>query len=65
MLFEISGSLKIAGKQLLDNIPIKSRRLRWASHVARMKEVMSLFKISSGTSTGKRVLRRLGVDEYL
>ena len=35
---------------------IKSRRLRWASHVARMEEVRSAFKILTGTPTGKRPL---------
>ena len=33
----------------------KSRRLRWAGHVARMEE-MSTFKIVTGTPTGKRSL---------
>ena len=37
---------------------IKSRRLRWASHVARMEEVRCVFKILSGKFTGKRPLRR-------
>ena len=33
---------------------IKSRRLRWAGHVARMEEVRSVFKILTGKPTGKR-----------
>ena len=33
---------------------IKSRRLRWAGHVARMEEGRSAFKISTVTPTGKR-----------
>jgi len=33
---------------------IKSRRLRWAGHVARMEEGRSAFKILTGTPTGKR-----------
>ena len=37
---------------------IKSIRLRWAGHVARMEEGRSDFKISTGKSTGKRPLRR-------
>ena len=37
---------------------IKSRRLRWAGHVARMEEGRSAFKILSGKPTGKRPLRR-------
>ena len=32
---------------------IKSRRLRWASHVARMKEGKSAFKILTDKPTGK------------
>ena len=37
---------------------IKSRRLRWAGHVARMEEGRSAFKILTGKSTGKRPLGR-------
>ena len=33
---------------------IKSRRLRWAGHVARMEEGRSAFKNLTGTPTGKR-----------
>jgi hypothetical protein len=40
---------------------IKSRRLRWAGHVARMAEGRSAFKILTGKPTGKRPLGRLGV----
>ena len=36
----------------------KSRRLRWAGHVARMEEGRSAFKILTGKPTGKRPLRR-------
>ena len=36
----------------------KYRRLRWAGHVARMKESMSAFKILTGKPTGKRPLGR-------
>ena len=35
----------------------KSRRLRWAGHVARREEDRSAFKISIGTSAGKRFFR--------
>ena len=38
---------------------IKSRRLRWAEHVAKMEECKSAFKIITGTPTGKRPLERL------
>ena len=37
---------------------IKSRRLRWAGHVARMEEGRKVFKILTGKPTGKRPLRR-------
>ena len=37
---------------------IKSRRLRWAGHVARMAEGRSAFKILTGKPTGKRLLGR-------
>ena len=33
---------------------IKSRRLRWAGHVARMEEGRRVFKILTGKPTGKR-----------
>jgi hypothetical protein len=37
---------------------IKSRRLRWAGHVARMEEGRSSFKILTGTPAKKRPLER-------
>ena len=37
---------------------IKSRRLRWAGHVARMEEGRSGFKILTDTPAGKRPLGR-------
>ena len=37
---------------------IKSGRLRWAGHVAKMEEGRSAFKIFTGTPTGKRPLER-------
>ena len=37
---------------------IKSRRLRWVKHVARMDESRSGFKILTGKPTGKRPLGR-------
>ena len=36
---------------------IKSRRLRWAGHLARMEEVRSAFKILTGKPTGERPFR--------
>jgi len=37
---------------------IKSRRLRWAGHIARMEDGSSSFKILTGKPTGKRPLGR-------
>ena len=37
---------------------VKSGRLRWIGHEARMEEGRSAFKILTGTPTGKRSLRR-------
>ena len=37
---------------------IKSRRLRWAGHVARMEEGRSAFKILTGKPAGNRPLGR-------
>ena len=37
---------------------IKSSRLRWTGHVARMEEGRSAFKILTGKPTGKRPLGR-------
>ena len=39
-------------------IVIKSRRLRWAEHIARMEEGKSAFKILTSKPTGKRPLGR-------
>ena len=36
----------------------RSRRLRWAGHVARMEEGRSAFEILTGKPTGKRPLGR-------
>ena len=37
---------------------IKSRRLRWAGHVARMEVGSSAFQMLSGTPAGRRPLGR-------
>ena len=37
---------------------IKSRRLRWAGHIARREEGRSAFEILTGKPTGKRPLGR-------
>jgi hypothetical protein len=37
---------------------IKSRRMRWAGHVARMGEKRNVYRILVGKPEGKRPLRR-------
>ena len=37
---------------------VKSMRLRWAGHLARMEEDRSAFKILTGERTGKKLLGR-------
>jgi len=37
---------------------IKSRRMRWAGHVARMGERIGVYRVLVGKSEGKRPLRR-------
>ena len=39
---------------------VKSRRLRWTGHVARLEEGRSAFKILTGKPTGKSPLGRPG-----
>ena len=41
---------------------IEYRRLIWAGHAAKMED-RTAFKIVTGKPTGRRPLRRLGVDE--
>jgi hypothetical protein len=38
---------------------IKSRRMRWAEHVARMGEVRGVYRVLVGKPEGKRTLGRL------
>ena len=44
---------------------IKSRRMRWAGHVARMGEERGAYKVLVGKPEGKRPLGRLGVDRWI
>jgi hypothetical protein len=37
---------------------IKSRRIRWAGHVARMGEEKNVYRVLMGKSEGKRTLGR-------
>jgi hypothetical protein len=41
---------------------IKSRRMRWAGHVARMGEGREVYRVLVGKLEGKRLLGDLGVD---
>jgi hypothetical protein len=43
---------------------IKSRRLRWAGHVALMGEKTNAYRILMGKSEGKRPLGRPDVDRW-
>ena len=51
-------SVRINYKLIVTNIvrAIKSGRLRWAGHVARMEEGRSAFKILAGKFIGKKPL---------
>jgi hypothetical protein len=41
---------------------IKSRRMRWARHVARMGEGRNVYRVSAGKPEGKDHLEDQGVD---
>jgi hypothetical protein len=41
---------------------IKSRKMRWAGHVARMGEGRGVYRVLDGRLEGKRPLGRLGVS---
>ena len=43
---------------------IKSRRLRWTGHAARIQEGRSAFKILTGKHTGNRLLGSPGLDGW-
>ena len=44
---------------------IKSRRMRWAGHVARMGEEREMYRFLLGKPEGKRPLGDLGVDWWI
>jgi len=44
---------------------IKSRRMRWAGHVARMGEERGVYGVLVGKSEGKRHWGDLGVDGWI
>jgi hypothetical protein len=41
---------------------IKSRRMRWAGHVARMGEGRNVYRVLVGSAEGKDYLEDQGVD---
>ena len=67
LVLQIKGRGLFTGQLLLLITPLskfrkeiavnKTRRLRWADHVARMEEVKRPFKILTGKPTGKIPLR--------
>jgi len=44
---------------------IKSRRMRWAGHVARMGEEREVYRVLVGKLEGRRPLGDLGVDGWI
>jgi len=44
---------------------IKSRRMRWAGHMARMGEERGVYRVLLGKPEGKRPLENLGVDGWI
>jgi hypothetical protein len=44
---------------------VKSRRMRWAGHVARMGEERKLYKVLVGKPEGKRPLGRMESEWFL
>ena len=44
---------------------IKSRRMRWAGHVARMGEERGVYRVLVGKPEGRRPLGDLGVDGWI
>ena len=64
--FEVTGEWRKLHKEELNNLyslpsivrVVKSRRMRWAGHVARKGEDRGVHKVLLGKSEGKRSLRR-------
>jgi hypothetical protein len=67
---EVAGSWRRLHSEELHNLyaspniirVIKSRRMRWAGHVARMGEMRNAYDILVGKFEGKRLLEGLGAD---
>jgi hypothetical protein len=64
---EVTGEGKKLHSEELHNLysspdiirQVKSRRMRWAEHVARMREERNVYKVLMGKPEGKRPLGRL------
>jgi hypothetical protein len=62
MYFLKINTCKLEAKRSSDPHQIKSRRMRWAGHVARMGEERKVYKFKSHlllTLSGKRILKKL------
>jgi hypothetical protein len=67
---EVTGEWRILHNKELNDLysspnnirVIKSRRMRWAGHVARMGEERGVYRILVGRPEGRRPLGRPGVD---
>jgi hypothetical protein len=64
--YEVTGEWRKLHSEELDNLysspdiirQMKSRRIRWAGHVARMVEERKVYTVLVGKPEGKRPLRR-------
>ena len=69
-LDEVTGEWRKLHKKELNDLycsfnivrVIKSRRMRWAGHVARVREGRGVYRVLVGKSEGKRPLARPGAD---
>jgi hypothetical protein len=67
---EVTGDLRKLHNEVLRGLysspsiirMIKSRRLRWAGHVARMGEKSNAFRVFVGKREGKRPLDNIKMD---
>jgi hypothetical protein len=57
-IFGPKGDEVIGAWRILYNEVIKLRRMRWASHVARMGEERGVYRVLVGKPVGKRPLGR-------
>jgi len=70
---EVTGELRRLHNEELNDLysspnivrVIKSRRMRWAGHVARMGEERGAYRVLVGKPEGKRPLGDLGLDGWI